>query len=121
MTGRDDRPDTGIERDDLAYVIYTSGSTGQPKGTQIVHRGLLNFSAWYADYFGIRAGDGVSKYAGFGFDASISEIVPCFISGARLVIVPSPEVLSETAAQFSPEAFLQGFMRLLSSPAAGRG
>src|SRR5207249_4846788 len=62
---RTDRVDRGVERDDLAYVIYTSGSTGQPKGTQIEHRGLLNFSAWYADYFAIRTGDGVSKYAGF--------------------------------------------------------
>src|SRR5207244_6996568 len=51
--------------------------------------GLLNFASWYADYFGIKPGDGVSKYAGFGFDASISEIVPCFISGARLVVVPA--------------------------------
>nr|HEX4313402.1 amino acid adenylation domain-containing protein [Kofleriaceae bacterium] len=86
---RADRVDAGVERDDLAYCIYTSGSTGTPKGTLIPHRGLLNFAAWYADFFAIRAGDGVSKYAGFGFDASISEIVPCFISGARLVVVPA--------------------------------
>ena len=35
--------------------------------TLIEHGGLLNFATWYADYFAIRAGDGVSKYAGFGF------------------------------------------------------
>ncbi|HUJ60961.1 MAG TPA: amino acid adenylation domain-containing protein, partial [Kofleriaceae bacterium] len=81
--------DARVAPGDLAYVIYTSGSTGTPKGTLIEHRNLVNFAAWYADYFRIAPGDGVSKYAGFGFDASIAELVPCFISGARLVIVPA--------------------------------
>src|SRR5262249_16274792 len=73
------RPDVQVERADLVYVIYTSGSTGQPKGTLIEHRNLLNFALWYKEYFGITPEDGVSKYAGFGFDASISEIVPAFL------------------------------------------
>ncbi len=121
--GRNDRPTTRVERDDLAYVIYTSGSTGQPKGTLIEHRGLLNFAAWYADYFKIGVGDGVSKYAGFGFDASISEIVPCFISGARLVVVPAELRLAvdeldayfaehDVAIAFLPTQFGEQFLRV---------
>ncbi len=116
------RPDVGVSRADLAYVIYTSGSTGQPKGTLIEHRGLLNFSAWYADYFRITSSDGVSKYAGFGFDASIAEIVPAFISGARLVIVPRDIRLSIDALDdyfashgvtvaFLPTQFGEQFLR----------
>ena len=122
-SGRSDRPDTHVERDDLAYVIYTSGSTGLPKGTLIEHRGLLNFSAWYADYFRITVGDGVSKYAGFGFDASISEIVPCFISGARLIVVPAELRLSvdeldtyfadhDAKIAFLPTQFGEQFLRV---------
>ncbi|HEY1552228.1 MAG TPA: amino acid adenylation domain-containing protein, partial [Kofleriaceae bacterium] len=83
------RVDVAIDASDLAYVIYTSGSTGVPKGTLIEHHSLLNFACWYASYFAIAAGDGISKFAGFGFDASISEIVPAFVAGARLVIVPT--------------------------------
>ena len=126
--GHSDRPSVGVERDDLAYVIYTSGSTGLPKGTLIEHRGLLNFSAWYADYFRIAAGDGVSKYAGFGFDASISEIVPCFISGARLVVVPSELRLAvdeldayfathDVKIAFLPTQFGEQFLRVATKHA----
>ena len=122
LIGRRDRVTADIERTDLCYVIYTSGSTGQPKGTLIEHRGLVNFAAWYADYFAIRAGDGVAKYAGFGFDASISEIVPCFISGARLVIVPAELRLAvqeldayfaehRVAIAFLPTQFGEQFLR----------
>src|SRR5207237_7017255 len=77
----------------------------------------------YADYFRIRAGDGVSKYAGFGFDASIAEIVPCFITGARLVVVPAamrlviPELDDYFAARgvaiaFLPTQFGEQFLRV---------
>ncbi|HEX7700663.1 MAG TPA: amino acid adenylation domain-containing protein, partial [Kofleriaceae bacterium] len=122
MPGRSDRVVVEIERSDLAYVIYTSGSTGLPKGTLIEHRGLVNFAAWYADYFAIRPGDGVAKYAGFGFDASISELVPCFISGARLVIVPAELRLAvqeldayfaehRVAIAFLPTQFGEQFLR----------
>ncbi len=117
------RVDAGVAREDLAYVIYTSGSTGTPKGTMIEHRGLLNFAAWYADFFRIAAGDGVSKYAGFGFDASISEIVPCFISGARLVVVPAELRLAveglddyfaahDVVIAFLPTQFGEQFLRV---------
>ena len=123
IAGKTDRLDVDVERGDLAYVIYTSGSTGLPKGTLIEHGGLLNFATWYADYFAIRAGDGVSKYAGFGFDASISEIVPCFISGARLVIVPAELRLAveeldayfadhRVAITFLPTQFGEQFLRV---------
>jgi len=83
------RPQVAIGPHDLAYVIYTSGSTGKPKGVQIEQHSLLNFSAWYADYFELTPGVRVSKYAGFGFDASISELLPTLIGGACMVVVPT--------------------------------
>ena len=117
-----ERVDRGVERADLAYVIYTSGSTGQPKGVQIEHRNLLNFASWYASYFQITRADGVSKYAGFGFDASISEMVPAWIAGARLVVVPSEIRLSieeldqyfadhKVTVAFLPTQFGEQFLR----------
>ena len=87
------RPST-VSRGDLAYVIYTSGSTGQPKGVMVEHGNILNFSAWLREFLEIRPSDILSKYASFGFDSSIGEIIPAFISGARLVIVPEEIRLS---------------------------
>ena len=37
------------------------------------------------DYFAIQAGERISKYAGFSFDASIFEVFPTCIAGATLV------------------------------------
>lgn len=77
-----------VEQRDLAYVIYTSGSTGMPKGVLIEHGSLLNLSLWYRDYFKVSYRDASTKYAGFGFDATIWEIFPYFISGACIHIIP---------------------------------
>lgn len=73
---------------DLAYVIYTSGSTGKPKGVMVEHRSLLNMTQWYQAYYELTAGDKCTKYAGFGFDASVWEIFPTLLSGSELHIIP---------------------------------
>ncbi|TXK82603.1 non-ribosomal peptide synthetase [Paenibacillus sp. N3.4] len=77
-----------IEPTDLAYVIYTSGSTGTPKGVMIEHRSLINLAQWHQEHFKVTDKDRATKYAGFGFDASVWEIFPYLISGASLVMIP---------------------------------
>lgn len=73
---------------DLAYVIYTSGTTGEPNGVMIEHRALLNFSLWHSAEYGVSAADRISKYAGFGFDATIFEIFPYITAGATIHFIP---------------------------------
>ncbi len=72
---------------DLAYVIYTSGSTGEPKGVLIEHKALLNLSLWHVEYYAVTPLDRASKYAGFGFDASVWEIFPYIMAGASIFII----------------------------------
>ncbi|MCG8620153.1 MAG: amino acid adenylation domain-containing protein, partial [Desulfobacterales bacterium] len=83
----------------LAYVIYTSGSTGRPKGVGLAHRGLVNLSCWHRQQFGITGGDRASMMANAGFDASVWELWPYLIAGARVMPVPSDIVLSPEGLQ----------------------
>lgn len=73
---------------DTACIIYTSGTTGKPKGVCLNHRALVNLSQFYIKNYEIGPKTHCSKYAGFGFDASILEIFPTLLSGATLYIVP---------------------------------
>ncbi|WP_460320745.1 amino acid adenylation domain-containing protein [Paenibacillus sp. YSY-4.3] len=81
-------PSVDASPSDLAYIIYTSGSTGKPKGVMIEHRSLLNMTGWYQTYYKLTASDKCTKYAGFGFDASVWEIFPALLSGSELHIIP---------------------------------
>ncbi len=76
---------------DLAYIIYTSGSTGKPKGVMVEHASLVNLSKWHINNINITEKQRATKYAGFGFDASVLEIFPIIISGATIYMV-KPEI-----------------------------
>ncbi|WP_440115895.1 amino acid adenylation domain-containing protein [Paenibacillus sp. QZ-Y1] len=81
-------PQAPAESNDLAYIIYTSGSTGRPKGVMVEHRSLVNLATWHNRAFEVTQEDRSTKYAGFGFDASVWEIFPYLIAGAALYIIP---------------------------------
>ncbi|ASA20601.1 non-ribosomal peptide synthetase [Paenibacillus donghaensis] len=84
-----DVSDVGLDNapQDLAYVIYTSGSTGNPKGVMVEHRALVNLCSWHIAYYAVTSTDRSTKYAGFGFDASVWEIFPYLISGSAIYII----------------------------------
>ena len=73
---------------DLAYVVYTSGSTGTPKGVMVEHASLVNLSHWHIREFDLKEVDRSTKYAGFGFDASVWEIFPTLLAGSTIYIIP---------------------------------
>ncbi|MDQ1354513.1 MAG: Amino acid adenylation protein, partial [Acidobacteriota bacterium] len=78
---------------DLAYTIFTSGSSGKPKGVALEHKSLVNLCTWHNTYYSVTCCDKATKYAGFGFDASVWEIFPYLISGASLLMVPDEKKL----------------------------
>ncbi|WP_430408772.1 amino acid adenylation domain-containing protein [Kordia sp.] len=75
-----------ISAEDVAYVIYTSGSTGNPKGVQITHCSLLDYTRTCQEYFNINTTDKLIQQASISFDTSIEEIFPILSSGGALVI-----------------------------------
>ncbi|NOQ25399.1 MAG: amino acid adenylation domain-containing protein [Bacteroidales bacterium] len=104
-----------------AYVIYTSGSTGKPKGVLIEHKSLVNLSFNHNKFYGIKSDDRLSKFAGFGFDASVWEIFPSFIAGSSLYIIdenikPDPGKVNKyfeknnITVSFLPTQFCEKFM-----------
>ncbi|MBZ5679777.1 MAG: amino acid adenylation domain-containing protein [Acidobacteriia bacterium] len=77
-----------VSEGSLAYVIYTSGSTGQPKGVEILHRGLSNLVSWHLRAFGVTATDRASHLAALGFDAAVWELWPYLVAGASVHLAP---------------------------------
>jgi len=72
--------------DDLAYIIYSSGSSGQPKGVEVLQRGLVPIIKAQIAAFRIDPNSRVLWLLAPGFDASQSDIGTTLLSGASLHI-----------------------------------
>ncbi|WP_025742494.1 non-ribosomal peptide synthetase [Aquimarina pacifica] len=72
----------------LAYVIYTSGTTGKPKGVLVTHDSVTNLCNSLIHHFKLNEHTIASQMISVSFDASVSEILPTFLSGGKLTIVP---------------------------------
>ena len=80
-----DAPAQTCEGGDLIYVMYTSGSTGQPKGIEILHRGVTRLVK-NTDYIGWEAADRIAQASTVSFDAATFEIWGALLNGLPLVI-----------------------------------
>ncbi|WP_242319014.1 amino acid adenylation domain-containing protein [Bacillus cereus group sp. BfR-BA-01349] len=76
-----------LKSQDNAYIIYTSGTTGQPKGVNVTHGNLLNFTRWVKAQYQISKNDKVLQFVKLDFDLSIIEIFPSLISGSCMHII----------------------------------
>ncbi|NOQ28296.1 MAG: amino acid adenylation domain-containing protein [Bacteroidales bacterium] len=113
--------DVIVQASNTAYIIYTSGSTGLPKGTLIDHRALVNLCFGHNEFYKINSTDRISKYAGFGFDASVWETFPGLIKGASLYVIDE-EIKTDSQSlneyfhknditiSFLPTQFCENFM-----------
>ncbi|NOQ24952.1 MAG: amino acid adenylation domain-containing protein, partial [Bacteroidales bacterium] len=110
-----------VQASNAAYIIYTSGSTGLPKGTLVEHRALVNLCFGHNEFYKINSKDHISKYAGFGFDASVWETFPGLIKGASLYVIDEEiktdsQILNEyfhkkdITISFLPTQFCENFM-----------
>jgi amino acid adenylation domain-containing protein len=80
--------------DDPAYVIYTSGTTGMPKGTLILHTGLVNYTLWRIDSYGYREQDVALQLLSYCFDGFGSNFYTSLLAGGALVMVPDEQRLN---------------------------
>ncbi|HLP57231.1 MAG TPA: amino acid adenylation domain-containing protein [Candidatus Deferrimicrobium sp.] len=77
-------PGTVIHPDQAAYVLYTSGSTGKPKGVVQTHRNILHFARVYTNNLHIHAGDRLTLFSSYCFDAAQMDIFGALLNGAVL-------------------------------------
>ena len=78
--------------DDLAYVMYTSGSTGVPKGVEVTHANLANYTAFMVDRLGARGpddGDGLqfAVVSAISTDLGNTAIFPALVAGGTVHLV----------------------------------
>lgn len=73
-----------IAPDQLAYILYTSGSTGQPKGVMQSHRNVLHYIRVYTNNLHLNAGDRLTLFSSYCFDASVMDIYGALLNGATL-------------------------------------
>jgi long-chain acyl-CoA synthetase len=78
-------PRTGIDLD-LACLLYTSGSTGHPKGVMHTHRSLLSATRSIAEYLDVAASDVVLSVLPLSFGYGLTQLLPTFLAGGRLVL-----------------------------------
>ena len=111
-------PIVEISPDDLAYVIYTSGSTGQPKGVEVLHRGVVNFLTAMQQQPGITATDIILSVTTLSFDIAGLEIFLPLSVGARVVLLSREDAMdgSKLAATISDA----GITMMQATPATWR-
>jgi len=57
-----------------------------PKGVQVTHESVANYTAVALDAFGLTSNDRVLQFASISFDTATEEIFPCLAAGATLVL-----------------------------------
>jgi amino acid adenylation domain-containing protein len=82
-----DDPDVVVSADDLAYVMYTSGSTGAPKGVEVTHGNLANYTAYICERLGVEDGMSFAVVSAVSTDLGNTAIYPALAGGGVLTLV----------------------------------
>ena len=86
-------PNKKLSPQTLAYVMYTSGSTGRPKGVLIEHRSVVNLLCSMQHEPGLSREDVLLAVTTLSFDIAGLEMYLPLISGARLIVADSKDVV----------------------------
>lgn len=74
-------PTLVFSSENLCYCIYTSGSTGQPKGTLLIHRGIVNLVTNLGIYRDFSKCEHLGFTTTITFDVATQEILTALLNG----------------------------------------
>ncbi len=86
-TGDDHNLEKISNTKNLVYIIYTSGTTGRPKGVQLTHKGLVNYTSWFSRQANLTEYDKGILLSSFCFDLSYTTIYPLLLNGGKLYLI----------------------------------
>ncbi|MBW3655509.1 MAG: amino acid adenylation domain-containing protein, partial [Gemmatimonadetes bacterium] len=115
--GSADAVEVGVAPDAPAYSLSTSGSTGVPKGVVQSHRNVLRHIRTYANRLHLGAGDRLSLFSAYGFDAAVMDIYGALLSGATLCPV---SLRGEAGGDLPGEVVRRGITVFHSTPTVYR-
>lgn len=85
---KEENPSCCATPENLVYVIYTSGSTGVPKGTLIIHKGVVNYLSWCIKAYRVMNGNGCPVNSSLGFDATVTSFLSPLLTGKKVLLLP---------------------------------
>lgn len=87
-TYSDSKPATSVTPQNICYIIYTSGSTGMPKGTLILHSGVVNYLHWCIKAYRVKEGSGSPINSSLAFDATVTSFLSPLLAGKKVLLLP---------------------------------
>lgn len=88
-------PDSSVQASNRVYIIYTSGSTGEPKGVEVLHRGLTNYVNWLTQTFHLNQGSGAPVISSVGFDLTVTSLFSPLLTGKTVRFLPEEHEMEE--------------------------
>ncbi|UII31864.1 amino acid adenylation domain-containing protein [Fulvivirga ulvae] len=77
-----------VSKEDTVYYIYTSGTTGTPKGVDVLHQGVVNYTTWRIDNYNLTQQDVTLQVFPYHFDGFGCNLYSTLLSGATLLLMP---------------------------------